>query len=193
MTTAAHIADILRRAYSVSDERAAFWASPLALAMSLYAITTPERRAAFLAQIGHESGRLRWTRELGSDAYLSKYDTGLLAERLGNTPEADGDGQRYRGRGLIQVTGRANYAKITHRLRSRFPSLGVPNFVELPELLEEPLWASLSAADYWDMKGLNRVADIGDFHRITRAINGGLNGLEDRERLWAATKAALAA
>lgn len=63
------------------------------------AIVTRLRMAAFLAQIGHESGQLLYVRELGNDQYLSKYDTGRLAKRLGNTPEADGDGQKYRSRG----------------------------------------------------------------------------------------------
>ncbi|RMM66785.1 Prophage PSPPH02, putative chitinase, partial [Pseudomonas savastanoi pv. glycinea] len=76
----------------------------LNVAMSKYAIVTKLRIAAFLAQVGHESGQLRYVRELGSDAYLEKYDTGRLAERLGNTSEDDGDGQLYRGRGLIQIT-----------------------------------------------------------------------------------------
>lgn len=80
-------------------------------AMGKYQIITRERIAAFIAQIGHESGQLRYVRELGVSAYLSKYDTGNLAERLGNTPEADGAGQRYCGRGLIQITGRASYSE----------------------------------------------------------------------------------
>lgn len=69
----------------------------LNMAMSRFEIGQPKRIAAFLAQVGHESGELRYVRELGSDEYLSKYDTGALAARLGNTPEADGDGQKYRG------------------------------------------------------------------------------------------------
>lgn len=67
--------------------------------MSKYSIITRLRMAAFIAQIGHESGQLQWVRELGSDQYLSKYDTGTLAKRLCNTPEADADGQKYRGTG----------------------------------------------------------------------------------------------
>ncbi len=89
--------------------KAGVFVPALNIAMTRYTINTRLRIAAFIAQIGHESGQLRYVRELGSDSYLAKYDTGQLALRLGNTPEADGDGQLYRGRGLIQVTGRANY------------------------------------------------------------------------------------
>jgi putative chitinase len=74
-------------------------------------INTPKRQAAFLAQVGHESGQLQYVRELGGEQYLSKYDTGNLAAKLGNTPELDGDGQRYRGRGPIQITGHSNYLR----------------------------------------------------------------------------------
>lgn len=89
--------------------KAGVFVPALNIAMARYAIDTRLRIAAFIAQIGHESGQLRYVRELGSDSYLAKYDSGQLALRLGNTPEADGDGQLYRGRGLIQVTGRTNY------------------------------------------------------------------------------------
>lgn len=70
--------------------------------MVRYQIVGTLRQAAFIARVGHESGQFRYVRELGGEQYLSKYDTGSLAKRLGNTPEADGDGQKYCGRGLIQ-------------------------------------------------------------------------------------------
>lgn len=150
-----------------------------------YAINTPKRAAAFLAQIAHESGELRYVRELGSDQYLSKYDTGTLAARLGNTPEADGDGQRYRGRGLIQITGRRNYLLCSQAL------FGDERLLRQPALLEQPQWACESAAWFWQSNGLNELADNDQFTTITRRINGGLNGLEERLRLWARAKAAL--
>jgi len=145
-------------------------------AMGKYQIITRERIAAFIAQIGHESGHLRYVRELGGNEYLSKYDTGKLAERLGNTPEADGDGQFYRGRGLIQVTGRANYAECGE-------ALGL-DLINHPELLEQPQHAAMSAAWYWGSRGLNSLADKGDFLSITKRINGGTNGLADRQALY---------
>lgn len=141
-------------------------------------INTPKRMAAFLAQVGHESGQLQWTLELGNNAYLAKYDTGKLAERLGNTPEADGDGQLYRGRGLIQITGRYNYAKCSAGL------FGDDRLLREPQLLEQPEWAAQSAGWYWWVKELNTLADQGRFTDITRKINGGQNGAADRRELW---------
>lgn len=149
-------------------------------------INTAKRMAAFLAQIGHESGQLRYVRELGGDNYLAKYDTGKLAERLGNTPEADGDGQRYRGRGLIQITGRYNYLKCSVGL------FGNDRLLYEPELLEQPQWAAESAGWFWFVKGLNVMADAHDLVGITRIINGGENGLADRRELWARAREVIA-
>ncbi|BBP63570.1 glycoside hydrolase [Pseudomonas sp. Cab53] len=154
-------------------------------AMSRHRIDTPKRIAAFLAQIGHESGQLRYVRELGSEAYLRQYDTGALAARLGNTPVADGDGQKYRGRGLIQITGHDNYLRCSQGL------FGDARLLALPELLEQPQWASESAAWFWEQNGLNELADRDQFNSITRRINGGLNGLQDRLQLWARARAVL--
>jgi putative chitinase len=148
-------------------------------------ITGPKRMAAFIAQVGHESGELRYVRELGGEHYLSKYDTGTLAARLGNSPEADGDGQKYRGRGLIQITGRRNYLACSRAL------FGDERLLHFPELLEQPQWAAESAAWFWQSNRLNALADQDQFTTITRRINGGLNGLEHRQLLWAKARAVL--
>jgi len=168
--------DLLVRALDIPEERAEKWAAPLDAACRHYDISAPVRIAAFLAQVGHESGRLRYVRELGGHAYLDKYDTGRLAERLGNTPEDDDDGQKYRGRGLIMVTGHDNYERAGL-------ALGLP-LLEHPELLEEPTYAAMSAAWYWSDHHLNDLADVGDMRSLTRLINGGYNGLEDRKQLY---------
>lgn len=146
-------------------------------AMVRFQIVGTKRTAAFIAQIGHESGQFRYVRELGNDQYLSKYDTGSLAKRLGNTPEADGDGQKYRGRGLIQITGRANYMMCGEALAL--------DLINHPELLEKPQHACMSAAWFWASRGLNTLADAGQFDTITRRINGGQNGAADRQALYA--------
>ena len=148
-------------------------------------ITGPKRMAAFIAQVGHESGELRYVRELGGEHYLSKYDTGALAARLGNTPDADGDGQKYRGRGLIQITGRRNYLACSRAL------FGDERLLHFPELLEQPQWAAESAAWFWHSNGLNELEDQDQFTTITRRINGGLNGLEHRQHLWEKARAVL--
>lgn len=167
--------------------QAGVFVSALNLAMARHEIDTPKRMAAFLAQVGHESGQLRYVRELGSDQYLSKYDTGSLALRLGNTPEVDGDGQRFRGRGLLQITGRDNYRQCSLAL------FADERLLQQPELLEQPQWAAESAAWFWRKQGLNELADRDQFNSITRRINGGLNGLEDRLQLWARARAVLCA
>ncbi|RON54972.1 glycoside hydrolase family 19 protein [Pseudomonas frederiksbergensis] len=165
--------------------QAGVFISALNSAMTHRNINTPKRMAAFLAQVGHESGQLQYVRELGNNQYLSKYDTGTLALRLGNTPDADGDGQKYRGRGLIQITGLNNYRECSLGL------FGDERLLSLPELLEQPQWAAESAAWFWEQNGLNELADRDQFNSITRRINGGLNGLEDRLQLWARARAVL--
>lgn len=137
-----------------------------------YNINTPLRMAHFLAQVMHESGGFRWLREIWgpSDAQLG-YEG---RKDLGNTEE--GDGERFMGRGLIQLTGRANYTAFSQ-------SIGVPDkFVNQPELVESSPWAVLAAGWFWDKRDLNSLADEDGIRRITRRINGGLNGLEDRIR-----------
>lgn len=161
-----------------AGKQAGVFASALNLAMERFQINTRLRMAAFIAQVGHESGQFRYVQELGGDQYLSKYDTGTLAKRLGNTPEADGDGQKYRGRGLIQVTGQYNYLACSKAL------FGDDRLLRTPELLEQAEWACKSAAWYWNSRNINAPADAGDFKAVTRRINGGLNGLDEREAFY---------
>lgn len=171
--------DQLAAALGINLQRAQTWADPLSAAMALYAIDSPARQASFLAQVGHESGRLVYVRELWGPTPSQEGYEGR--EDLGNTEK--GDGFKYRGRGLIQVTGRSNY-------QTCGDALSLP-LVDHPELLEQPDNASLSAAWFWNSRGLNDLADIGDFNTITRRINGGLNGLQDRLALYALCKSAL--
>ena len=163
-----------------AGKQAGVFASAITLAMDKYQINTRLRMAAFIAQVGHESGQFRYVRELGGDQYLSKYDTGTLAARLGNTPQADGDGQKYRGRGLIQITGRDNYLACSKAL------FGDDRLLRTPELLEQAEWACKSAAWFWSSRNLNALADKGDFQGISKRINGGYNGLAEREAFYKA-------
>ena len=171
--------ETLAAALGIGLPRAQTWADPLSSAMALYAIDSPARQAAFIAQVGHESGRLIYVRELWGPTPTQEGYEGR--EDLGNTEP--GDGFRFRGRGLIQVTGRANYATCG-------AALCLP-LTDSPELLESPSNAAQSAAWFWNSRNLNDLADIGDFNTITRRINGGLNGLQDRLALYALAKSAL--
>lgn len=171
--------ETLAVALGISPQRAQTWADPLSAAMALYAIDSPARQAAFVAQVGHESGRLVYVRELWGPTPAQQGYEGRAD--LGNTQP--GDGFLYRGRGLIQITGRANY-------QTAAAALGLP-LIDSPELLEQPGNAAQSAAWFWNSHGLNDLADVGDFNTITKRINGGLNGLQDRLALYALCKSAL--
>lgn len=174
------------RAVGATEAKAAEILDAVSLSCALYDITTPARIAAFLAQVGHESGGFRYTSEIwGPTPAQQRYEG---RKDLGNTQP--GDGSRYRGHGFIQTTGRANHAAVRDRLRQRL-SVEVPDFEEHPEALAELPWACLSAADYWDMRKLNALADAGDFEAITRKVNGGLNGHADRVARWERVKAVL--
>lgn len=180
---------LLAQAAGCTPMRAELFAGHLAEACAAYHITTPERLAAFLAQIGHESASLRYVAEVWGPTTTQRRYEGR--KDLGNTQS--GDGSRYRGRGLIQTTGRANYAAVRDRLRRRLGP-DVPDFEAEPEQLEHLRWAVWSAADYWDWRGLNALAASGaaaDFERITRRINGGLNGQPDRLARWKRAREAL--
>lgn len=174
------------------EDRAARALQGVSNAMALYDIDTPSRVGMFLANVGHETMGLKYLEELGDDRYFSRYEG---RADLGNTHP--GDGPRFHGRGFLQTTGRANYAKLRDRLRARFPQAEIPDFEATPEALERPEWAALSAADYVDMRRLNARADAGDFLGYCVGINGrnrrtGLpNGWSERTDLWVRAQKAL--
>lgn len=163
------------------------WLPEIENAMAFYGIDTPLRQAAFLAQIGHESGGLHYTAELwGPTSAQERYEG---RADLGNTQP--GDGRRYRGHGLIQVTGRDNHARVRDRLRERFPALEVPDFEASPEALAQFDWAALSAADFWDEHGLNAYADTGDFDGVSDIINRGRKTAKEGDANGYASRLAL--
>ena len=136
------------------------------------------RQAHFLAQIGHESGEFRFRAEIASgEAYQGRVDLGNLQP---------GDGQRYKGRGLIQLTGRANYGEYGRAIGREAELLAHPELVETdPELCVDV------AGWFWAKRGLNAFADADDLTTLTKRINGGLNGFDDRRRLLTRGKALL--
>lgn len=157
----------LKKIIPYAGPKAGDFLGPLNEAMARYEINTPARQAAFLAQIAHESGSFKYVRELASGkAYEGRKD-------LGNTKP--GDGVRFKGRGLIQITGRANYRECSIAL---FGDPGI--LIDHPEMLETVTCACDSAAWFWSSRKLNEMADEGSFRAITRAINGGYNGYADR-------------
>lgn len=157
-------------------DRAREWLPHIEAAMAEFDINTPLRKAAFLAQIGHESGGLHWLVELWGPSIAQQHYEGR--DDLGNT--VPGDGLRFRGRGLLQITGRANYL-------ATGKALGF-DLIANPEKLAEPELASRSAAWWWRNHGCNEFADRQQFVLLTRRINGGTNGLDDRQRLYQAAK-----
>lgn len=142
--------------------------------MKKYEINTALRKQHFLAQVGHESASLRYMHEIASgQAYEGRAD-------LGNTQT--GDGRKFRGHGPIQLTGRYNHTAF-------FEYLGRPELIETPEILETDLeLAWLASGWFWMSKNLNTYADQDNVKRITKIINGGYNGLEDRKAYLARAK-----
>jgi len=136
--------------------------------MPKYGIDTPLRQAHFIAQIALESGSFRYVKEIASgEAYEGRKDLGNIYK---------GDGVKYKGRGLIQLTGRANYTLFGKDL----PGIDV---VKHPELLEEPELAVTVSCWFWKRNKLNIYADRDDVKQVTRRINGGYNGLKERTAL----------
>ena len=143
------------------------YCSALSKKMRAYDINTPLRLSHFLAQVGHESGELRYCEELASGAaYEGRRD-------LGNTQP--GDGSRFKGRGLIQLTGRTNYASYS---KARGIDYTTDEGARLPST--DPDTAVDVACWFWSTHNLNELADNDDLQTITKRINGGLNGIEDR-------------
>lgn len=192
--TAVHIRQILPQCRDTG-----LWAYELQKVLPEYGIDTPAREAAFLAQVGHESAHLTrlveglsysvrglrttWPGRFPDDASAAPYARNpqrlanfVYADRLGNGSFESGDGWKYRGRGLIQITGKANYAELAQ-------ATGI-KYTQHPELLERPADAARSAAWFWQSRGLNELADKDRFAAITKKINGGTTGQEDRLRLW---------
>lgn len=164
-----------------TQENVTRFLEPLNKAMQRYHINTFPRIAAFLAQIAHESGSLKYVKELANgDAYDTRTD-------LGNTPQLDGDGRLYKGRGLIQITGVFNYRAVSKELSF--------DFIKEPQKLELPNPAAFSAAWFWYKKGLNELADADKFEAISIKINGKnkktgtANGMPDRLKHWTTCKA----
>ena len=177
-------------------ERADKWVPWLNMTMLTYEITTPQRQAMFLAQLAHESGSFRFVEEnlnysvealqrvfkkyfptdelaLMYARQPEKIANRVYANRMGNGEESSGDGWKYRGRGIIQLTGKDNYAAFSLKANN--------NALLEPDLVAEPELAAMSAGWFWDTNGLNKLSDAGNVRAVTRRINGGFNGLADRE------------
>lgn len=174
------------------------WIAALNDAMFIYGIDTPRRQAHFIAQCAHESGLFERTEEnlnYSAEALVRVFPrhfksleeaqpyhrqpqaiaNKVYANRMGNGPPESGDGWRYRGRGLIQLTGRDNYAA--------YQDASQANVLVQPAIVAEAPHAALSAGWFWERNGLNGLADANDVVAVTRRINGGTNGLEHRRKL----------
>jgi putative chitinase len=171
------------------------WVDALNETFERFAITTPRQQAAFIGQCGHECGNFRilkenlnyraetlcklWPRRFPTLEFAKQYEknpkkiaNSVYANRMGNRDEASGDGFRFSGKGCIQLTGHANYFHASK-------ALGV-DFVMEPDLVATPKYAALTAGWFWSTHGCNDIADRGDWVMLTKKINGGTIGLEDR-------------
>ena len=204
-------ASSFQRATGVSNSLRDTWYPHIAASLSAFQISTPLRQAHFLAQTGHESAGFLKVEEglnYSENALTAKFGKRITAEqaraygrnamhpanqkmiasiiyanRNGNGDVNSGDGYRYRGRGLIQITGKANYEALVKQLGA--------DVVANPDLLLGYRFAAMSAAAWWKNHGLNELADSDDVTRITRIINGGTNGLDDRKSRLSKSKGIL--
>jgi putative chitinase len=170
------------------------WLEPLNDTFAKYDISTPQRQACFIGQCAHESGNFKTLEEnLHYSAtrlmavWPSRFPSLDVADQYANNPEKiankvyagrmgnveDSDGFAFRGRGLVQLTGREAYANCGS-------GMGV-DLINNPDMLFDPKYAALSAAWFWNKKGLNALADAQDYETMTKRINGGLIGLDDRK------------
>lgn len=204
-------ASSFQRATGVSDSLRDAWYPHIAASLSAFQISTPLRQAHFLAQTGHESAGFLKVEEglnYSENALTAMFGKRITAEqaraygrnamhpanqkmiasiiyanRNGNGDVNSGDGYRYRGRGLIQITGKANYEALVKQLGA--------DVVANPDLLLGYRFAAMSAAAWWKNHNLNELADSDDVTRITRVINGGTNGLDDRKSRLSKSKGIL--
>jgi putative chitinase len=171
-----YTADIMLAA-GITEPRVSTFLAPLNDAADEFEVNTPMRAAIFLAQVLWESDDLKYTRELYTPGRptpaQAKYDG-----QYGNT--APGDGYKYRGGGLIEITFKDNYAECSQAL------FGTDILVQNPALIAQPATACRSAGWFWQTRGCNEMADDGDFTGVTRRINGGLNGLSGRIGIYKA-------
>ncbi|BAU40039.1 putative chitinase [Ralstonia phage RSP15] len=184
----------LTKMFGLNAANAQAWADAFNPVLEKYNINTPLRISHFMAQVGHESGGLTIFEEnlnYSADGLLRvfpKYFNGpqatqyarrpekianrVYANRMGNGSEESGDGWKYRGRGPIQITGKDNYKNLTS-------ATGV-DFVTNPDDLKIPANGALASGWFWNSKSLNTIADANDILSITKRVNGGTNGLDDR-------------
>lgn len=197
---------LTRISTALTPEQRAAYLDPLNAALNEFEINSPLREAAFLAQTAHESQNFTrlvenlnysakrltqvWPKRFPSLAVAQPYANNpeklanfTYGNRNGNGPEATGDGWNYRGRGFIQITGRANYKACSDGLGA--------DFISDPDLLAQPDFAFRSAAWFWGTHGLNPLADKADLKTITIRINGGTVGLDERVKLYNKVKAIL--
>jgi putative chitinase len=185
----------LAQALKITPIKAEEWIDAINETFERFDISTPERQACFLGQCAHESGGFAtlkenlnysaegltkvWPKRFPSLEAAQPYHRNpekiankVYADRMGNGDEASGEGFKYRGRGLIQLTGKDNY-------KACGDALGV-DLVDDPDLVATPMYAALSAGWFWDKNNLNKFADANDMTGLTKRINGGTHGLDDR-------------
>lgn len=184
------------------------WLGPINATLPHFDINTPKRIAAFLGNCAHESNEFRtleenlnysanglrrvWPSRFPSDEVAQQYARNprkianrAYGNRMGNGPEYTGEGWKYRGRGIIQLTGKLNYRNCSMEL------FGDERLVDDPDLLLQPDYALYSACWFWNKNNLSAAADRGDVVKITRVINGGMNGHEERVEFYNHMLAAL--